>query len=439
MNLVPSAEPAPPAPAPPPPATNSRLFAIAAVAIFVCGAFIRIFAETGFQGFGFDEAIYRRYVLEFDARGFAGYPALSQRYLAAQRKPDAKAELPPTRFLYVVTTWAAKRVCFGDAPPATASTPDAKNNDPVLVSLKRVACWFSILTVGLVGLAAWRMLGPPIGLGAMALAAVSPLSIHMGAHALVDGFFAFWATLSLWLLWENLQRPNHTPRIIALAAALALMVLAKENAAFVYAALLVLAAVSRRAKFGAVTRPLIIVGIAGPLLGVIALIALAGGIDTFTGIYGTFVAKAQTLPVVVATQDGPWHRYLVELLLLDPLVLLLAASAIFTLPQQRPAFLYLLIFLAVSYAIMCNVRYGMNLRFATIWALPLSVFAAAQLLAFASRAGERAAIVGVVLFAAVCAYDLRQYRLFFIEAPLYEITPSQLLRAAQILKDPPRK
>lgn len=439
MNLVPSAEPTPPAPPPPPSAPDSRLSPIAALAIFLLGALIRIFAETGFQGFGFDEAIYRRYVLALDARGFAGYPALCEGYLVKQRDPAAKAELPPTRFLYIVTAWTAKRLCFGDAPPATAATPDAKNNDPVLVSLKRVALGFSILTVGLVGLAAWRMLGPPIGLGAMALLAASPLSIHMGAHALIDGFFAFWATLCVWLLWENLQRPNHTPRLIALTAALALMVLAKENAAFVYTALLVLAAVSRRAKFGAVTRPLVIAGIAGPLLGLAALIALTGSIDVFTGIYRTFIAKAQTLPVVIATQDGPWHRYLVELLLLDPLVWLLAVSAVFTLPAQRPAFLYLLIFLAVSYAIMCNVRYGMNLRFATIWALPLSVFAAAQLLALAAHAGPRAAIVVVVLFAAVCAYGLRQYRIFFVDAPLYEITPTQLLRAAQILKDPPRK
>lgn len=441
MKLVPSAEAeSPTAPAPPPPSRlNDRLLLIAALAIFACGALIRLFTEAGFQGFGFDEAIYRRYVLTLDQRGFGAYPALCEGYLVKQHDPAAKAELPPTRFLYVFTTWAAKRLYFGDAPPATAATPDAKNNDPVLVSLKRVACWFSILSVGLVGLATWRMLGPPVGLGAMALMAVSPLSIHMSAHAFVDGFFAFWATLCVWLLWENLQRPNERVRLTALGLALALLVIAKENAAFVYVALCALAAVSRWAKFGAVTRPLVLVGIAGPLAGLTVLVTLAGGADIFADIYRTFVVKAQALPVVIATQDGPWHRYLFELLLVDPLVLLLALSAVFTLPAQRPAALYLLGFFAVSYASMCNVRYGMNLRFATIWALPLSAFAAAQLIALATHAGRRALITGIVLFVAVCAYDLRQYRIFFIDAGIYELTPMSLLRAVQIFKEPPRK
>lgn len=419
---------------------NARsLTLVAAFAILVCGALIRIFVGAGFQGFGFDEALYRRYTLELDARGFSGYPALCQRYLAAQRQPGARAELPPTRFLYILTTWTAKRLTFGDAPPATASTPDAKNRDPVLVSLKRVSLFFSIFGVALVGIAAWRMLGPPVGLGAMALAAAAPLSIHMGAHALVDGFFAFWATLCLWLLWENLQRPNHRALSLCLAVSLALMVVAKENAAFVYAALLALCPATRRAGLGAISRPLIIALIAGPLTGVAILIALAGGIDAFVSIYATFVEKAQSLPNAIATQDGPWHRYLVELLLLDPLVFLLALWAAFTLPAQHAAHRYLLIFFAVTYAFMASVRYGMNLRFTTIWLLPLCAPAAAQIIALCTHAERRTLIATIAVFALVCGASLRQYRIFFIDAALYEITPAQLLRATNMLKDTPRR
>lgn len=417
---------------------NKPLLA-AALGIFICGALIRIFTGAGFQGFGFDEALYRRYTLELDARGFAGYPAICQRYLAAQRQPSAKAELPPTRFLYILTAWAAKRLAFGDAPPATASTSDAKNRDPVLVSLKRVSLWFSILSVGLVGIAAWRMLGPPVGLGAMALAAAAPLSIHMGAHALVDGFFAFWATLSLWLVWENLQRPHHHALSLCLALTLALMVVAKENAAFVHAALLVLCSVSRWARIGTVSSPLVIALVAGPLAGLAILVALSGGLGAFVSIYSTFVEKAQSLPNAIATQDGPWHRYLVELLLLDPLVFLLALWAAFTLPAQHAAHRYLLIFFAVTYAFMASVRYGMNLRFTTIWLLPLSALTAAQILAICSRAGRRASIAAIAVFALVCGASLRQYRIFFIDAALYEITPAQLLRATNMLKDNPRR
>jgi len=441
MNLVASEAPITAAPPPEPRPSrlqHSRLY-LAALAIFACGALIRLFSGAGFQGFGVDESIYRRYVLELDHRGFGFYPALCQRYVGQQSKPETKAELPPTRFLYIFSAWAAKRVSFGDAPPATADTPDPRNNDPVLVSLKRVSLWFSILSVGLVGLVAWRMLGPPVGLGAMALMAASPLSIHMGAHALVDGFFAFWATLCLWLLWENLQRPHNLLRLVAFGLSVVLMVLAKENAAFVYAALVALCCACRWTQFGTVSRALIIVGLAAPVVGVAILANLAGGFDVFASIYRGFMAKAQTLPVVVATQDGPWHRYLLELLLVDPLVLLLAASAVFTISWKEPGYRYLLIFFAASYLIMCNVRYGMNFRFTTIWALPLCVFAASQIIALASRAGRYATVAAIAMFTLVCAYDLRQYRVFFIDAAIYEPTPSQLLRATDILKDSPRK
>ena len=40
----------------------------------------------------------------YDQRGFGAYPELCEGYLVKQHSPAAKAELPPTRFLYVFTT-----------------------------------------------------------------------------------------------------------------------------------------------------------------------------------------------------------------------------------------------------------------------------------------------------------------------------------------------
>ncbi len=89
----------------------------------------------------------------------------------------------------------------------------------------------------------------------------------MAQHALIDGFFAFWATLSLWFLWENLRRPNDWRWLVAYTVSLAAMVLTKENAAFAYFGLLVLLAVNRWAKFGTITNKLLLLTIAGPLAG----------------------------------------------------------------------------------------------------------------------------------------------------------------------------
>jgi 4-amino-4-deoxy-L-arabinose transferase-like glycosyltransferase len=74
-------------------------------------------------------------------------------------------------------------------------------------------------------------------LGVLALLACAPTQLHTAQHGLIDGVFAFWALTCVWLLWENLHRPDDGRWQAAYAAVLALMVLTKENAAFVYFAL----------------------------------------------------------------------------------------------------------------------------------------------------------------------------------------------------------
>jgi len=79
----------------------------------------------------------------------------------------------------------------------------------------------------------------------------------MSQHALVDGFFAFWALLNLWLLWENLHAPRDWRWLLPYTIGLSFMVVTKENAAFVYFALLVLLGANRWLKWGTVTRELL--------------------------------------------------------------------------------------------------------------------------------------------------------------------------------------
>ncbi|MEI9897693.1 MAG: hypothetical protein WDN28_28505 [Chthoniobacter sp.] len=212
------------------------------------------------------------------------------------------------------------------------------------------------------------------------------------------------------------------------------MVLTKENSFFVYLALCGLVGVNRWAKFGHVTPRLLVVGIVGPALGVGTLMILAGGPQQFFEIYHLLVTKAETLIYAIKTGDGPWYRYLVDLLLLSPLVLVLAIGGIFSQVRGHRAYVYLVAFVGFSYAIMCNIRYGMNLRYASIWDLPLRALAAAQVGAIASGCGAWQPLVTGLVIAALCAYDLRQYQLFFVDGSLYELVTGGLLQVVKILK-----
>jgi 4-amino-4-deoxy-L-arabinose transferase-like glycosyltransferase len=88
----------------------------------------------------------------------------------------------------------------------------------------------------------------------------------MSQHALVDGFIAFWALLTLWILWENLQSTPQVGLARGYTAALALLVLTKENSVFVWSAIFVTLITNRWLKIGTVTGELIIATALGSTL-----------------------------------------------------------------------------------------------------------------------------------------------------------------------------
>src|SRR5262249_25956405 len=136
-----------------------------------------------------------------------------------------------------------------------------------LAALRAVAATFSILTLFLATIFAWRLKNQIWALGVAALMSVAPTQIHMSQHALVDGFFTFWALSCLFLLWENLRAPGSWPRLLTYTVALCGLVLTKENAFFVFMALLAIIGLNHWLSFGFVRRELLLCTVAGPLLG----------------------------------------------------------------------------------------------------------------------------------------------------------------------------
>ncbi len=395
---------------------SRRLFLIAFILVGLAGTALRIYPSAGFTGLGYDEGLYRGYVTDLINHGLTSYPDFAERYVETQQRLPAVI-LPPTRFLYIFSAYLWHQVTGADA----------------LLSLHRVSCLFSILLLFAAAGFTWRLAGPTWALGVFALMSCAPTQIHMGQHALIDGFFAFWATLCLWLLWENLRRPNDPLSLSLFATSLALMVLTKENALFAYVGLLAVLALNHWLRFGTITTTLLLVTVVGPLIGLVTLIFLCGSAETFVNTYRLVVSKAAVLPYAIATGDGPWYRYLVDLLLASPLIFLLAWAAIFRLKFADKTSLYLLSFVVGTYLLMCNIRYGMNLRYTNMWDMPLR-YLALGCLVDVTRTLHRREIVLVAAVVFLCAFDLRQYYIFFVQHDLYELVTAGLLRALQILK-----
>jgi len=378
-----------------------------------------IHPAPAFNQVGFDEGLYAEYVTKLDKLGLSAYPLIVQDYLERQERLQ-RSILSPLRFLYIFCGYIWHR-CFAVDP---------------LTALKSVASFFSILTLLLSMNFVRRVRNASWAVGVGALMAVAPTQLHMSQHALVDGFFTFWALLCLWLLWENLQNPKSWQWLVAYVVALALLVVTKENSFFVWLAIVVLLIANRWLQFGNVSRELIIGTVLGPLIGAVVLILLAGGVSEAIHTYRYSVAKNYSLHYAILTGDGPWCRYLVDLLLVSPFVLLLAFGTMFRLKHAMKAEWFMAIFIAASYLVMCNVKYGMNLRYANMWDMPLRFLAVSEIVWLASFAKrfQIAIIAGAVVLLGVI--EFHQYIVLAVRYPLYELVPIDLLRALRILKFP---
>ena len=98
--------------------------------------------------------------------------------------------------------------------------------------------------------------------------------------------------------------------------------------------------------------------------------------------------------------------------------------------------LYFAIFIAASYLVMCNVKYGMNLRYANIWDMPLRFLALSCLLGLVEPFVRYRNLIFAVAIALVAAFEFHQYIVLAVRYPLYELITHDILQALRILKTP---
>lgn len=411
-----------------------RIDILVLIVVFAAGIFLRLpweafsvgaamnslapfHPQPAYDELGMDEGLYRDYLNALSNDGLSSYPELVEAYILAQKERTGSI-LPPVRFLYIFAAYEWHSI-FGVES---------------LQALRQTASFFNILTLALASLFAWRLRGPTWGLAVAALMAFAPTQLHMSQHALIDGFFTFWALLVLWLLWENLRAPRDWRWLLGYVIALTLLVLTKENSFFVWVGVVALIVVNHWFRFGTVTRELVIATGLGPVLGIVVLGILAGGLDVLLETYQLSVSKNFALEYAILTGDGPWYRYLVDLLLVSPIILMLTVATIFRLDRTMKPELFFAVFIAASYVVMCNVKYGMNLRYAIMWDMPLRFLAFSQITAISASAKRFRPGIAAAAVALIAALELRQYGILAIRFPLYELITEHLVRALHILK-----
>ena len=180
--------------------------------------------SAGFKQVGYDQHGYVIFLTQIKAAGVSNDEKVVQAYVEKQyERPDTL--VPATRIGFLVPAyWFGK--LFQLEPFA---------------ALRLLSCISSIVMLGVCALLAYRLGGMIPMLGMSLLVAVAPLQIYLAQRALVDGYFALLAVAAVWLAWENLRHPRHLGWLGAYTVTLVLLVLTKENAAFVVFAIFCLA------------------------------------------------------------------------------------------------------------------------------------------------------------------------------------------------------
>jgi 4-amino-4-deoxy-L-arabinose transferase-like glycosyltransferase len=393
-----------------------------ALFILIAGLSLRLLPCCGVPDrLTLDEHLYMTNVKMLKAIGGPfEYATLVQSYVAAQSQMEM-VMLPPTRCVYIMLGWAW----------------DAAFHSGPQMSLRYVAAIFSCLSFLLSGVFAFRLGGARVALVVGALMAVAPLELVMAHRELVDGVFAFWALLSLWLLWENMQRPGRLGWLAAYAGSIAVMVLTKENAFFAVVAmggLLGAASLFPGLNLGQMKWSTVLATFAGGIMGVTVLICIAGSPQTLIETYRLLVTKAEKMTFAYESGGGPWFRYIVDIMLVSPTVLLPAIGGIFALRRENRQGIFLVLFMVFSCAVMVNVKNGMNLRYTTMWDMPLRYLAAGPILQMAAGVRRWPVAAGVLIVLIVGGVELHQYWLLFVQHDIGDPITQFLMYALEIVR-----
>ena len=398
--------------------TMHRLFVywLLAALLLALGGYLRfhLLRNPEFE-LGFDEKVYVAYVERLEERGISAYPTLFRDYIEQVTKGEY-VFLPPSRAGYLLPAWAIVKL-------------NPWVNYAVLRKVSAAASWLFML-VGF--LFARRWVTPRMSLAVLALLACAPLQIHLAQYAFIDSMAELWALVTVAAVWECLRQPRRIGWAVATGlGALALLLTKQELAIFVGVFLVGALLLAKRLGLTTDRRPCAVALVGAGLVGTLALLLMAGGAADLLATFRIYFERMQTHPYAIATGDGPWHRYLLEYLLINPLVFLLALAGIFRGQLSGGTGKYWLLFFVTTYAVMCSVRNGMSLRYTSMWDFPLALFAVAGIASLTTHL-RRPTLWAAAFTGFVCLSSLRQYGVIFRE--LYDTDPRYMLRAVRILK-----
>ena len=390
---------------------------LAMVVILAIGIFLRAWPSASFKGVGIDEGNYATYVGKGVKYGLSNYGRVVDEFIASQVQ-QSQSLIPATRIGFIWPTILL--ASLGKLAP--------------LYALRLMSHGSALLLLIATAILAYRFGGVRQMLVVTTLIAVAPLQIFLSQRALGDAYFASLAVLCAWFFLENLHAPRSIGWLVAYGVAFFLLVLTKENAIFVCVALVGTWICLYRMRIGRPSFGLLLVTFIAGALAVTILASLLGGLGEWI-MFCRMYMKGFAGPYAVQFQGGAWYRYLVDFTLLSPCIVALMFGRIFTIEKGSRLDFFWALLLGFSFLAMSTPSYGMSLRYAAYWDLPLRWLAASQALQLSEkfpRIKPSFALAGLILILA--AVDLFQYWRYFVHAGIYDPVTFKLIYASKLFQ-----
>jgi 4-amino-4-deoxy-L-arabinose transferase-like glycosyltransferase len=371
-----------------------------------------------------DDGYYLLYMKALHERGLGAFPGLFDLW---NGDPARWIYPPPSRigFAVVSALWAG---LFGVSLDALQYLSIAAH----VVS--------SIATY----LFARRHLGEPNGLFVGVLWLFSPLLMGLSRLALTDSFIALCMSLSTWLFYELLLRPESWRARVAFVAAFSFTVLVKELSVLLvvpFSAFLLVERFVRRepVKLGTFAACFAASGVVALPLFVLA----AGNPSKLFETTRIVLASPATNDYAIRYGSGPWFRYVIDFLLLSPVTTLLAIAFLGVLVTRlrRGEYDRLIVLLSVLAIVMIALysSFTKNVRYAVLLELPISVFSVCMLNElFGSASTQRRIACCAVAILGIAWLDWSCFDLYWVRYHGYDPVSYWLAGMRHIIPFPVR-
>ncbi|HXI11945.1 MAG TPA: glycosyltransferase family 39 protein [Thermoanaerobaculia bacterium] len=389
---------------------------IVAVTVSLIDLYYHLPAAGGYH-VAADEGAYYRHARSVSLHGWGGLRLTAEEYIGDR---GLHIYPPPTRLLSTLTN-------------ALALGVDDSYRSLAVLSL----VWFVVL-IFLARHYVSRLWDERVGLIASLFLTFSPLFMAMAKRALIDSLSSL---LSAWVLFSFLDYARHHRRrsLVSFCIAVAFSLLNRETAILFcpfYAGSLLLLTPRERLATECKTIAVATMSIAAA---VSVVMVAAFGIHNLVGI-GAALYRSQILmhhSYAVVYCNGPWYRYLVDLMLLSPMTLILAtlAAGRTLLDRQRDLRIDLLLAF-FAYVLVVFVFTYKNIRYATVLDIEVRLLAAIGVVQLvntwtATQIARRRALCLVVLM--LVAFDLRSFHRYFVTDDIYDPVSASLLAAERFI------